>query len=286
MPDTLLPGDLLINEVLFAPKTGCVDYLELYNNSNKIIDLKSILIGEGLINSTLISDTVEVTNEGYIMFPGQYALLTSNPDAVKSCYTTKHPEWFFEMKKLPTMNTSEDVVVLCNRNGGLIDKFEYSDAMHFDLLNDFKGVSLERIDFNRPTLDKTNWNSAAANVSFGTPGYQNSQFMQTKGEGTFSVVPEIFSPDNDGYNDVLTFNYELNEPGLAGNLSIYNASGQLVRYLVRNENLATKGSYSWNGLTDQNEKAPIGIYVIYFETFNKNGDVQKHKFSCVLAGKL
>ena len=184
------------------------------------------------------------------------------------------------------MNTSEDVVVLCNKKGVLIDKFEYSDAMHFDLLNDFKGVSLERIDFNRPTLDKTNWNSAAANVGFGTPGYQNSQFMQTKGEGTFSVVPEIFSPDNDGYNDVLTFNYELNEPGLAGNLSIYNASGQLVRYLVRNENLATKGSYSWNGLTDQNEKAPIGIYVIYFETFNKNGDVQKHKFSCVLAGKL
>ena len=286
MPDTLLPGDLLINEVLFAPKTGCVDYLELYNNSNKIIDLKSILIGEGLVNSTLISDTVEVTNEGYIMFPGEYVLLTSNPNAVKSCYTTKYPEWFFEMNNLPTMNTSEDVVVLCNRNGGLIDKFEYSDAMHFDLLNDFKGVSLERIDFNRPTLDKTNWNSAAANVSFGTPGYQNSQFMQTKGEGTFSVVPEIFSPDNDGYNDVLTFNYELNEPGLAGNLSIYNASGQLVRYLVRNENLATKGSYSWNGLTDQNEKAPIGIYVIYFETFNKNGDVQKHKFSCVLAGKL
>jgi hypothetical protein len=184
------------------------------------------------------------------------------------------------------MNTGEDVVVLCNRNGILIDKFEYSDALHFALLNDFKGVSLERIDFNRPTLDKTNWNSASANVGFGTPGYQNSQFMQTKSDGDFSVVPEIFSPDNDGYNDVVTFNYELNESGLAGNISIYNANGQLIRYLVRNENLATKGSYSWNGLTDQNEKAPIGIYIIYFETFSKNGKVQKHKLSCVLAGKL
>jgi hypothetical protein len=286
MPDTLLPGDLLINEVLFAPKTGCVDYLELYNNSSKILDLKALLIGEGLVNSTLISDTVEVTNEGYIIFPDEYVLISSNPNAVKSCYATKHPEWFFEMKKLPTMNTGEDVVVLCNRNGILIDKFEYSDAMHFALLNDFKGVSLERIDFNRPTLDKTNWNSASANVGFGTPGYQNSQFMQTKSDGDFSVVPEIFSPDNDGYNDVVTFNYELNESGLAGNISIYNANGQLIRYLVRNENLATKGSYSWNGLTDQNEKAPIGIYIIYFETFSRNGKVQKHKLSCVLAGKL
>jgi len=55
---------------------------------------------------------------------------------------------------------------------------------------------------------------------------------------------------------------------------------------VRNENLGIKGSYSWNGLSDKNEKAPIGIYIIYFETFGNNGKVEKHKTTCVLAGKL
>jgi len=285
-PDTLLPGDIIINEVMFAPKTGGIDYVELRNTSNKILDLKDLYIGEGSLTSTLIEDSVRVTYDGYIMFPGDYVLLSENGATVKSQYATQNPNWFLDMDDLPSMNTDEDVVVIANVNGVEIDKFAYTDAMHFALLNDTKGVSLEKIDSARASMDKTNWNSAASNVGFGTPGYRNSQAMLTLATGSFSVVPEIFSPDNDGYNDVVTINYEVSESGLAGNLTIYNSDGQFVRYLARNENLATKGSYSWNGITEQNEKAPIGIYVIYFETFNKEGKVEKHKLSCVLAGKL
>lgn len=285
-PDTLLPGDIIINEVMFAPKTDGIDYVELRNVSNKILDLKDLYIGEGSITSTLIEDSVRVTYDGYIMFPGDYVLLSENGATVKSQYATQNPNWFLDMDDLPSMNTDEDVVVIANVNGVEIDKFAYTSSMHFALLNDTKGVSLEKIDSARASMDKTNWNSASSNVGFGTPGYRNSQSMLTLGTGSFSVVPEIFSPDNDGYNDVVTINYETTESGLAGNVIIYNSDGQFVRYLARNENLATKGSYSWNGITEQNEKAPIGIYVIYFETFNKDGKVEKHKLSCVLAGKL
>lgn len=285
-PDTLLPGDLIINEVMFAPKTGGIDYVELRNISNKILDLKDLYIGEGSATSTLIDDSVRVTYDGYIMFPGDYVLLSENGATVKSQYATQNPNWFLDMDDLPSMNTDEDIVVIANVNGVEIDKFAYTDKIHFALLNDTKGISLEKIDSARASSDKSNWNSASANVGFGTPGYRNSQAMLTLGTGSFSVVPEVFSPDNDGYNDVVTINYEVTESGLAGNVVIYNSDGQLVRYLARNENLANKGSYSWNGITEQNEKAPIGIYVIYFETFSKEGKVEKHKLSCVLAGKI
>jgi P pilus assembly chaperone PapD len=285
-PDTLLPGDIIINEVMFAPKTDGIDYVELRNISNKILDLKDLYIGEGSLTSTLIEDSVRVTYDGYIMFPGDYVLLSENGATVKSQYATQNPNWFLDMDDLPSMNSDEDVVVIVNVNGVEIDKFAYYDKMHFALLNDTKGVSLEKIDSARASMEQTNWNSAASNVGFGTPGYRNSQAMLTLATGSFSVVPEIFSPDNDGYNDVVTINYEVSESGLAGNITIYNSDGQFVRYLARNENLASKGSYSWNGITEQNEKAPIGIYVIYFETFNKDGKVEKHKLSCVLAGKL
>lgn len=285
LPEAPVAGDVVINELLFNPKTNGVDYVELYNNSTKIIDLYDVYIGEGSATSTIISDSLQITTTGYQLFPGEYVVLSDDGNIVKSQYNTSNPKWFLDCN-IPSMNTTDDIVVIADIDGNEIDKVVYDDNMHFALLNDLKGVSLERIDFNRPSSDKTNWNSASANVGFGTPAYRNSQYMQNQETGTFSVEPEIFSPDNDGYQDVVTINYAVDSPGLAGNITIYDSKGVLIRRLVKNENLSTSGSYSWNGITEQNEKAPIGIYIIYFETFSITGDIQKHKLTCVLAGKL
>jgi hypothetical protein len=286
LPQLPVANDVVINELLFNPKVNGVDYVELYNRSDKIIDLADLYIGEGSATGTIIDDSVRITQDGYLLFPGEYVLLSENGGTVKSQYYSENPKWFLDMEDLPSMNSDADVVVIADVAGTEIDKVSYTDDMHFALLNDPKGVSLERIDFERPSTDATNWNSAAANVGFGTPAYRNSQYLQTQSTGSFSVSPEVFSPDNDGYNDVVTINYTTSEPGLAGNVTIYDSRGVFVRYLVKNENLATSGSYSWNGINAQNEKAPMGIYIIYFETFSPTGKTEKHKLTCVLAGKL
>jgi len=135
-------------------------------------------------------------------------------------------------------------------------------------------------------MDKSNWTSASSTSGYATPTYQNSQYSVTTTTQTIKAEPDIFSPDGDGYNDVVNFSYLMNEPGFTANFYIYNSAGQRVKYLVRNQLLGTNGVFSWDGITDEGTRAPIGIYVCYFETFNLNGEVNKQKITIVVAAKL
>jgi hypothetical protein len=286
LPQTPLPNDVVINEILADPATGGIDYVELYNRSTKTINLKDIKIGSMDTLTNALIDTKNITQQGYLLFPETYILLSENSTTIKNHYQTTNPKGFLNITDLPTINADADVITLSDNSGTVIDNFKYNSKFHFPLLVSTKGVSLERIDFNRPTNDRSNWNSAAEAVGFGTPAYRNSQYLKADGGSGITITNPLFSPDNDGYNDVLNISYTLNEPGKAANVYIYDSKGRQVRYLIKNEQLAQDGTFSWNGVNDENEKAAIGIYVVYVELFNVSGKVNKYKLSCTLAGKL
>ena len=286
LPLPALPNDVVINEVLFDPTTTGIDFVELYNRSNKIIDLKDLRIGSMDTLTSILTYTEKITEDGYLLFPETYIVLSENGTTVKREFQTINPKGFYDIVDLPSMNIDDDVVTLSDKNAIVIDNLIYTSKMHFPLLVSTKGVSLERIDFNRPTNDKTNWNSASEAVGFATPAYKNSQYLLADGGSGVSISNPLFSPDNDGYNDVLNINYKLDEIGKIANIYIYDSKGRQVRYLVRNQQLQQEGSVSWNGINDDNEKAPIGIYVVYIELFNLSGKLNKYKLSCTLAGKL
>lgn len=286
LPEPALENDVVINEVLFDPNTGGIDFVELYNRSKKTIDLKNIFIGSRDTITDVLKDTKAITTEGYLLFPETYLVISENQSTVKQQYQTINPTGFLDIVDLPSMNTDDDVVTLSDTAFDIIDELKYTSKMHFPLLVSTKGVSLERIDFNRPTDDRTNWNSAAEAVGFATPAYRNSQYLQADGGSGVDISQPLFSPDNDGYQDVLNISYKLNEVGKAANVFIFDSKGRQVRHLIKNEQLAQEGIWSWNGINDENEKAPIGIYVIYVELFNLSGKVNKYKLSCTLAGKL
>lgn len=286
LPDSVTYNDVVINEVLADYNTGGVEFVEIYNRSHKTIDLKSLKIGSMDTVTNVLKETSAISTEGYLLFPESYLLLSENGTIVKQQYMTIDPKAFLDIPNLPSISNTDDVITLSDSNGVVIDNFIYHDKYHFPLLVSTKGVSLERIDFNRPTNDRTNWNSAAEAVGFATPGYKNSQYLQADGGSGWAISNPLFSPDNDGYNDVLNISYKMDESGKAANVFIYDSKGRLIRHLVKNEQLATEGVISWNGINDDNEKAAIGIYVIYIEAFNLSGKVNKYKLSCTLAGKL
>jgi flagellar hook assembly protein FlgD len=146
---------------------------------------------------------------------------------------------------------------------------------------------LERIDPDGPSQDETNWHSAASTAGYGTPTYKNSQYKQSPGiNATIEVTPKVFSPDNDGHDDIATVQYKVSEPGYVANITIYDATGRSVRNLVQNGILGLSGYWNWNGLDDKGRKLPVGTYIIFTEIFNLQGKKESFKNVVVLARKL
>ncbi len=286
IPETAAANDVVINEILFNQRTGGFDFVEVYNRSSKVIDLKSISISEyDTITNTILAPSV-IAADGYLIFPQEYVVLSENGAVVQMQYATTNPEGFLDVDNLSTMNDDGGTVCL-SATGLIIDNFKYYDNMHFGLLNDLDGISLERIDFDRLTQDRTNWHSAAAAVGYATPAYKNSQYSDAgETEDAVEVTPAIFSPDEDGIADVVNINYHFDKPGFTANVNVYDSKGRLVKHLIQNELLGTKGTFSWDGINDAREKERIGIYIFYFEVFDLSGNVKHYKKTCVLAGKL
>lgn len=281
------PNDLVINEVLFNPPDGGTEYVEIYNRSQNIIDLRHVRLASQDTVMDQLTSIREIAPQAYLIFPEDYLVLSTQPELVKKHFMTTNPRGFVKMASMPRYANTSGIVVLCDPNEQILDRLVYHEDMHFPLLNNVKGVALERIDFNRPAEDPTNWHSASSSAGYGTPGYRNSQFMAViAAEDPFSISPEIFSPDNDGHNDVLNISYNFPEPGHVATIMIYDANGRLVRQLVQNHLLGSSGVFSWNGITDRNEKASIGYYVIFIEVFDLNGNIKHYKKTAVLGGRL
>ncbi|WP_026896853.1 lamin tail domain-containing protein [Daejeonella oryzae] len=284
LPKQIHKNDLLISEILFNPRPNGADFVEIYNHSQSILDLQELLL------ATIIKDSIAgektISNSQLLIKPQEYFVLTVDPENILKEYETENPNSFIKLKSMPAFNNDEGTVILLS-NRQVIDRLNYNEKMHFQLIRNPEGVSLERSSFSLSTNQTGNFRSAAATVGFATPGYKNSQAEEDFTDNDeFSLSSKTFSPDNDGFEDELQISYQLINPGFVANISIYNDKGELIKKLANNLTLAAKGLFQWNGLNESSQLSPVGIYLIYAEFFNLEGAFKKYRRTCVLAQKL
>jgi lamin tail-like protein/CHU domain-containing protein/Big-like domain-containing protein len=286
LPDSASFSDIVINEILFNPWTNGEDYLELFNRSNKIIDLSTMKVGSIKHNPPNPPDTsiYNIVIDQRLILPNDYVLITKSKDAVLQQYSTLNPGAFIDVNPMPSFNNDQGNVLLLLGENIIIDSFSYSENMHFPLLLYLDGVALEKINPHSNPSKDNDWHSAAESVGFGTPGYANSQLITTSDvEEEIVINPEIFTPDNDGIDDVLSIEYSFSSPGYIMSVTIYNSDGLQVKKLTDNEYVGADGSISWDGFMDSNSKALVGIYVFYITVYDTQGNVKSFKKSGVLA---
>ncbi|MFT4659863.1 MAG: hypothetical protein ACI8XB_000113 [Patiriisocius sp.] len=285
LPEQIQPGDIVINEILSNPRPEGFDFIEIYNVTDKYLTLRNCkltrLVGEEF-------DVLDiVTNNNKLLSPGDYIVLTEDPANILYEYPDAVESKIFGISKLPGLNDDLGDIIFVNAVNQVIDAVGYSDSFHFELLDDTEGVSLERLNFNDPSNDPENWHSASQIVGYATPGYENSQnFEFGEQEQNYTIQPRVISPDNDGFEDIMAIHYVMESPDFVANISILDAQGRLVKYLTKNQLLGVEGTIYWDGLLEEEMKAPIGLYVIYLEFYDLEGNVEMFKEVVTVAGNI
>ena len=286
LPDSPEAGDVVINELLFNPLTGGSDWIELYNTSEKLLNLKNWIIAN-FDDDTIANEKIITTD--YLLWPDEYVVIGADSQFVLQNYPAAIPGSFLQLS-LPSFNNDSSTVFLLYPFGFqyiMMDKVAYTEDGQFKLMDDNDGKSLERLDPHADSQQSDNWHTAAEAIGFGTPGGRNSQYYPAVSNGSLSFTSETFSPDNDGFEDVLQINYQLETSGLVGTVTIYDDRGRKIKNLVTSELLGVSGTVVWDGVYNDGVKASIGTYVVVFEAFEINGGLEFVKRKAfVLAGKL
>ncbi len=277
-------GGVLLNEVLFNPKSGGVDYVELYNSSESLVDLQKLRLANYVPGTNILDEVKVITDKSYLLPPGGYVCLSERPIGVSGFYQIKAPEALFEASDLPTLPDDAGSVALLNANLTVVDSFVYASTLHSPVLLDEEGVSLERACTGLGISVEACWYSATSTAGFGTPGYANSQQQSNKpaSEHKLDLVYTVFSPNNDGYRDKLDVGYAFDKTNYVVSISVYNKEGYEVKKLSEAQLVSRTGMLVWDGTDAYGKVLKRDAYVLVLEYFHPDGESGFEKQAVVL----
>lgn len=272
-PAELKAGDVIINEILFNPETGGSDYVELYNRSDKYLLLNGCFLGRS------VSENVELVNLP-LLAPGDYFYLSKDILFQQENFPF-HGKNNGYVLNLPNFANDSGTVILFD-SLQIIDVFHYDENMHFELLEDVNGVSLERVF---QTGDGAAWRSAGSTVNFGTPGTKNSQSLLFNSYANLEIEPKIITPNGDGEKDFTSIYYSQSYNQYMLTIKIYDENGLLVKILKNNSLESGSGVVLWDGYSTEIEKIRLGNYIIMAEFLDlETHQLQVSKQILILSG--
>ncbi|MEX0821590.1 MAG: lamin tail domain-containing protein [Rhodothermales bacterium] len=151
-------GDVVLNEIQFAPPPTGSEFIELYNRSGRSVALDVLTLRDATASPSQLADAqIDLP-------PGAYAVLVQDADAFSDQFRTVP---FLAVSPWPSLNNAGDRVVL-EAAGVVIDSMSYTAEAGR------AGRSLERID---PDAPSDTFNFAPSDDPFGaTPGRRNTRY--------------------------------------------------------------------------------------------------------------
>jgi len=259
------PREIILNEILFDPQPHGSEYIELYNRSDRTLSTHGLAIALRKSDGHL-GTRHSLTSLATTLAPGDYLVLTSDPNGVTSLIRTPALDAIRRFKLPALNNQGATIVLLRTADSTVIDEVTYSAKWHSSAVKIRRGVALERISPDGSSQEAANWTSASSETGYGTPGYKNSQ------SGTSSQIEEgatISEPEYNASTRDYLIRYRMDKPDYRCQMAVYSSNGQKVAVIANNQLLTPEGEIRWDGagLTP-------GVYIFYVELYHPDGSSQ------------
>ncbi len=293
LPDTLLPtgllqwpkpGELIISELLFNPPPGGSDFIELFNNSNRVLDAGTAHLANRSADGR-IANVSRISPFPIPLLPGRYLALTPDTSWLRQRFRPPDSARLLTAL-LPSFPDDKGHALLLNSQGSVLDELPYLENWHAPLISNKEGISLERLTPQRGSHLSDNWYSAAGTAGFGTPGYRNSQHLTPKERSrNFTLSAKIITPDQDGRDDFLLLDYQFPAPGSIIRVRIFDETGRQVNSIANNVLGGRSGHFRWDGTNEKGMIVRTGFYVLLAEAFHPDGQVYRFREAVALYKK-
>ncbi len=174
-------NDIVVNEIMFAPSSNEPEWIELYNRSNKIIEIKNYLVADA-------ADTIQINDKSFLLNPSSY-LIIAKDSSIHSFYKIESTIF---ISNFPSLNNSSDKIIVLDSLERVIDSLSYSSKW-----GGANGKSLERISTEIISTDSSNWKTSLSKES-GSPGRVNSV---TQKDNDVELNKIIFNPGQPVFGD-------------------------------------------------------------------------------------
>lgn len=263
-------NNLLFNELLFDPLPGGSDFIEVYNNSEKLIDLSQVSVSA--VTGSDTSSPYFLSAVPRPLLPNRQVAFTEDRFLLSVLYPMANISNILSISYLPSMPDYGGTLVLFSKSLERLDVVTYSPELHNPVLASNEGVSLEKVRPSLPSSVPDNWHSASGTAGWATPGAINSVYTEiTDNNSPITLSTSRVTPDYDGIDDVVAIDIELKGDNNAVSVTIFDLNGNRLKKVAENLYCGSAGTVIWDGTISDGTFAPSGIYIIYIESFDENG---------------
>jgi len=282
VPEKTAKGDIVFNELMFNPLPGDPDYIELYNCSEKTIDASRLLLAS-VSETGDTSVTFYVSDMPRCIIPGSFYAVTTDPEKINDRYYSSDSEHIYYAGTLPSMPDDRGHLLLLNRELEVIDEVIYSEDQHYSLIAENEGIALEKIRPGASSGESANWHSASGSSGWGTPGRENSVFSRLpQADDQIIFSSGRISPDNDGFEDFLVIDMNLEGNDNVVTVTVFDETGQFVDRIAENILAGSNATIVWDATYKSGQLVREGIYIILIELFSDKGKKKSWKKVCTV----
>lgn len=264
-------AQVVINELMYAPRAPEPEWVELYASELVSAD------------NWTISDEVKTVKIPTFTIPANSFTILTKDSAIFTAYYPMLQGVVVSVPSFPSFNNDDDVVVLKDANGAIIDSVHYYNSWHYHNEADNRGYSLERRSYSGISTDSLNWSTPLDTIK-ATPLALNTLAKPTTIPPSIDVTctPNPFSPDGDGYNDEAIIEITIpstNEELISAYL--YDLEGHNVATIARDRRAVGSTSIAYNGKDEEGKLLPMGLYSLIVSS--SNASLGQKKIGVVIA---